>query len=87
MQELNTNNEVDWVEHLVGEMVEGVPEYPHSAEAMNIMKESLALTCLSEEFVKEQLAVGQASITLAVPPETQLICMFSSCSFCHAMHT
>lgn len=57
MQELSTNEETEWVEHLVGEMVDGVGHLRQSADAMNIVKESLALPCLDEEFVEEQLGV------------------------------
>lgn len=58
MQELSANNENDWVEHLVGEMVEGASAFKHSQDAMHILKESLALSCLGEEFVGEQLKAG-----------------------------
>lgn len=58
MQELSTNEEVEWVAHLVGEMVDGVGHLRQSADAMNIMKESLALPCLDEELVEEQLGVS-----------------------------
>ena len=58
MQELSTNAEIDWVENLVGEMVDAVGHLRQSADAMNIMKESLALPCLDEEFVEEQLGVS-----------------------------
>ncbi|KAL0055672.1 hypothetical protein WJX82_003065 [Trebouxia sp. C0006] len=55
MQELSANNENDWAEHLVGEMVEGAASFKHSQDAMHILKESLALSCFGEEFVREQL--------------------------------
>ncbi|DBA74031.1 TPA: hypothetical protein ACH3X1_010851 [Trebouxia sp. C0004] len=55
MQELSANNENDWVEHLVGEMVEGASAFKQSQDAMHILKESLALSCLGEDFVGEQL--------------------------------
>lgn len=58
MQELSTNEETEWVAHLVGEMVDGVGHLRQSADAMNILKESLALPCLDEEFVEEQLGVS-----------------------------
>ena len=58
MQELSTNEETEWVEHLVAEMVDGVSHLRHSPDAMHIMKESLALPCLGEEFVEEQLGVS-----------------------------
>ncbi len=60
MQELNANGENDWVEHLVGEMVEGAPHFKHSPDAVHILKESLGLACLEEDFVREQLKVGLA---------------------------
>jgi len=58
MQELSANNENDWAEHLVGEMVEGAASFKHSQDAMHILKESLALSCFGEEFVGEQLKAG-----------------------------
>ena len=58
MQELSANNEFDWVEHLVGEMVEGAQAFKQSQDAMHILKDSLALSCLGEEFVREQLQAG-----------------------------
>ena len=58
MQELSANDENDWAEHLVGEMVEGAPYFKHSPDAMHMLKESLALACLSKEFVEQQLGVG-----------------------------
>ncbi len=58
MQELSANNENDWVEHLVGEMVEGASAFKQSQDAMHILKESLALSCLGEDFVGEQLKAG-----------------------------
>ena len=67
LQELSSNNENDWVEHLVGEMVEGAGQLSKSPDAIRILKESLALTCLSEDFVKDQLqvrAVASAGLCL-----------------------
>lgn len=58
MQELSTNEETEWVEHLVAEMVDGVSHMRHSPDAMHIMKESLALPCLREVFFEEQLGVS-----------------------------
>ncbi len=58
MQELSANNENDWAEHLVGEMVEGAASFKNSQDAMQILKESLALSCFGEEFVGEQLKAG-----------------------------
>ena len=58
MQELSTNEETEWVEHLVGEMVDGVGHLRNSADAMHILKESLALPCLEEKFVEDQLGVS-----------------------------
>lgn len=58
MQELSANNENDWVEHLVGEMVEGASSFKQSQDAMHILNESLALSCLGEDFVGEQLKAG-----------------------------
>ena len=71
MQELSTNEETEWVEHLVAEMVDGVSHMRHSPDAMHIMKESLALPCLGEEFVEEQLGVS--------PDLLQALCYWSSC--------
>ena len=58
MQELSVNGENDWAEHLLGEMVEGVSQYANMPEALLILKESLALPCLTEETVREHLKVG-----------------------------
>lgn len=57
MQELSNNEETEWVEHLVGEMVDGAAHFRHSPDAMHILKESLALPCLREDYLEEQLAV------------------------------
>lgn len=74
MQELSANNENDWAEHLVGEMVEGASAFKQSQDAMHILKESLALSCLGEEFVGEQLKASHdglnhclAALLCAVP--------------------
>ena len=58
MQELSTNEETDWVEQLVAEMVDGVTHLRHSPDALHIMKESLALPCLRDVFFEEQLGVS-----------------------------
>ena len=66
MQELSTNEETEWVEHLVGEMVDGAAHFRHSPDAMHILKESLALPCLREDFLEEQLAVSSCSLHCSV---------------------
>ena len=82
MQELSTNEETDWVEHLVGEMVDGVSQLKHSPDAMHIMKESLALPCLREVFFEQHVEVS--------PDLLQAPCYWSKCkcvvknTSCHA---
>lgn len=58
MQELSANEETEWVEQLVDEMVDGAGLLKSSPDAMHILKESLALPCLGEAFVKKQLGVS-----------------------------
>ena len=62
MQELSTNEETEWVEHLVDEMVDGAGLLKSSPDAMHILKESLALPCLGEAFVEKQLGVRPDSM-------------------------
>lgn len=63
MQELSANEETEWVEQLVDEMVDGAGLLKSSPDAMHILKESLALPCLGEAFVKKQLGIFVVKVT------------------------
>jgi len=80
MQELSANNENDWAEHLVGEMVEGAASFKHSQDAMHILKESLALSCFGEEFVREQLKAGQDGLHHCLAATFDCVCSVDKAS-------
>ena len=55
---VGTEDETEWLEHSVAEIVMGVPAFLHSPQAMSVLQDSLALEFLSKPFVQKQLLVS-----------------------------
>ena len=58
---VGTEDELEWLEHSVKEIVEGTPAFMHSCQAMGVLQDSLGLDFLSTAFVETQLTVGLSS--------------------------
>ena len=55
---VGTEDELEWLEHSVKEIVTGTPAFMHSRQAMGVLQDSLGLDFLSKGFVETQLKVS-----------------------------